>query len=409
MFNRYFGKKINWGDKLSVFHYICLFLLLVSFTLPFIAGMNTKDARQEELSNYIAERIKDSTRNKEILGVSISSTPVSGAIPASDDEFHRLYGIFKQTNATFMSGFNINKNHSISFSTIEGFGNLSIVYTGADISQKYNGHYKHGTYPFELMFETPRLYDISSYMIYLSQSQADAFLAKNNVNKTNNVYTQDDYYSLIRQTFDMSVDGKEFKCVICNVFYEFNYYYDDAKELLDNYVLCAYYSPGNLPRENIYFFREYGYENSYFINYINKSYPNKNYDLRLIDSNIVGKVDKQYVLSFYYDGLKTSNIIFIILITFSFLLASIVCLVNFLKCTKYNLKYYIIHILPFGVPYLLFFIIFKISKSALLFSNIGITMYVFVLIYYLAMNLLLLIIRRLFYLHISKRNRRCIR
>lgn len=382
--------------RLNIFHYVNLLILLIAFTLPFIVGSYTSDAKQEQLANYVAERVVDSTRSSRIMGLSVSSGEDSGALPGADDEFLRLYGSFRQTNATFISGYNLNKDINISFDSIKGFENLSIIYTGKDACVPYNNHYKHWTYPFELMFETPRLYDVSKYMIYISQSQADAFLEYYGLEKSNETYSVDDYKSLIKRTFGMNIGESLYTCVICNIYYEQNYYFSDSKELLNDYVLCAYYCPGSMNRENMYIFRAYSYENSYFMNYINKTYDNKKYVLNVINNNITKPLDDIYIKSFYYDAPSSVSSMFIFISVLLFAALSAVCILNLIKCSKVNIKYYLFHLFPILIPYLVFFVLYLTSKNVIFFSNFGIKLYVCSIIFYIGINFIIYAIRKIY-------------
>ena len=394
--------------KLNGFHFANFIILTCAFIIPFLTGSFTNDTKKEELSNYIAERVKNNTRNKNTMAITVSTTPESGALPKDESEFHTLYGIFRQENITFASGFNVNKGINISIPDLKNNINYSIFYNGQDATIKYNGHYKHWYYPIEYMFEAQRLYDISRFMIYLTQSQADVLLENRGVTKSdNNKYLDKDYKSLIKQLIDVNVDGNNISCVIGNIIYEQNYYYNGLKEVLGDFISCAYYCPGNLSRESMYFFNNHSYQNSFFINYVNQTYNNKLYNVNVVRNNIIEAFDYTNVTDFYYKEYESNNVIYILLTVLSFLFLSIVVLINYLKCLTFNLKYIFLNCFAIVVPYTIFFLVSNITHSILLFSNAGILLFILLFIYYIGAHLILLLIIKLYNYHLKRKANIC--
>lgn len=379
-------------DKLRFYHFFATFLLLCSFFLPYIAGSFSSSAKIENLSNYIAESVTKNTISGSIMGITVGSTDDSGPILSEQSEFYDLYGIFRQQNATFASGYNIHKDNYVKIDKL-GHNNYSIFHSAKDATVPYNGHYKHWYYPVEFMFPARRLYDISHYMIYLSQSQANVLLSES-IHKETNDYDVNDYESLIKTTIDVNVNGQKVMCVIGNIFYETNYYYGALKETMNDFIMCAYYCPGGLQRENIYFFNEKAYQNSYFINHIQKGYSNKLYELKVVNNNLKNPVNESYVLSFYYSDIRDISVVTIPLIILSIFLIASVSLLNISTRSFKNIKYIILNLFSFFGPYIIFFIISKLSNSVLFFSNYAITIFIYLLLFYFACNVILFVLHK---------------
>ena len=391
-------------ERWTIFHFLNVFLLAVSFTIPFISGSFSSDSKKEELSNYIAERVKDSTLGKALLAVSITTTSDSGSLPRDEDEFKALYGIFRQENITFASGYNLNKEINISIPDLNDNKNYSIFYNAKDENVEYNGHYKHWYYPIEYMFDAQRLYNISHYMIYLTKGQADILLENKGTPKNeDNEYDEDNYRSLIKEQIIVNVDGKDVNCVIGNIIYEQNYYYKGLKEVLNDFIACAYYCPGDLQRESIYFFNNYSYQNTYFMNYIKHTYSNNPYNISILRNNVTNVFDFDYVTSFYKNDFEGNNTIYVLLIVISIFLLSVVSLINFLKCSKLSFKYITLSLIAIFLPYLVFFIIYHITHSILLFSNAGITLFVYLLAYYVVVQLVLFSVNTIYNNNLKRR------
>lgn len=405
MFKKLKVRFLNNNQKLNLFHYVASFLLLISFSIPFFAGIFSSETKLEELSNYISNKTIDSTQNGKIMSIGVTSTPQSGGLPNDETEFYNLYCMFEQESATFASGYNIYKNETVKFPDLDKNGNYSIFYSAKDATVSYKGHYKHWYYPVEFMFPAERLYDICRYMIYISQSQANILLAKKGYsqNELGN-YTDDDYKSLIKEIITCDINGISYECIIGNVFYETNYYYDALSETFDNFIICAYFFPGSLSRTNVYFFNKFPYQNLYFMNYINNVYKNKLYNVEVVRNNIKDSIDYEYVTSFYYSKPLSNNVILTVLLIASFVLILLTSFINIVKKLGFNYKYYSLIFISFIIPYLVFFLVAHFSKSILLLSDFSIRIYIYLLLFYFLLNLLTFAIKKV-YFHYQKRKR----
>lgn len=396
-------------EKLSIFHCFNLVLILVAFILPFLAAYTSSDAKKEEMSNYITDRVKFNTRNKSIMAVSVGTTNQSGALPIDEErEFYSLYGIFRQENITYASGFNINKEHVITIPDLNNDINYSIFFNAKDSTVEYHGHYKHWYYPIEYMFEAVRLYEYCRYMIYITQSQADALLEKDGIQRSQDgVFLEKDYKSLIKRLIKVNIDGQDETCIIGNIIYEQNYYYNGLKEVLNDFFAIAYYYPEGISLTNMYFFNNYSYQNTYFMNYINRVYNNKLYDVQVVKNNIINEFNFNNVTNFYYGTYFTNNFVFITFIIFALILISITSVINFSKCWKINYKYFFLCGVSIFLPYLIFFIIYKLRHSTLLFSSQGITLYVYFILFFIGIHLLIFIINRIYKYRLERKSMIC--
>ena len=380
--------------KKPMFKYLEIIILLIgSLSTPFLGGSFTKHAKLEHLSNRIALETKNNTLSGETLAVGVSATSKNGQIPKDESEFNNLYGVFRQENVTFASGFNTNKETNFKIPCLNETANYSVVYTGIETTVEYNKHFKHWYYPIEFMFPGKRLFDIERHVIYLSQGQANKILEDEMVEKdSDGCYRIEDYNSLVGNKFIYAnVNGVEEKCLVGNIYFETNYYCKTLSEILGDYIICSYYCPGELQRQNIYFFNNYSYQNSYFINYINSVYAGNEYKIDIIRNNIKDAKNIDYILDFYYEDISSKQIICAILLLAGFILNISALLLVYLN-HSFSKKSCIGFFAMSLFPYLVFFIISKITKSVLFFSNYGIGFYVLLMFLFNLVNIMFFIL-----------------
>ena len=378
-------KTINKKNKKILISFTGM-VLSICFCFPFIAGYYSNGRKIEEIAQYTSNVVENNTENSRYLSITVGGTDESGPILDPYDEFHNLYGTFRQEQASFGSGINFydeekkDKTHFIYLNDYKGNNasyNLSLFYLGPVGSIEYNGHYKHYVYPFELMFVDNKNYDVSRYLAYISKTHADKLLesigeAKGEEGK----YSTEQYEKLIRQKVNMSIDGEVHEYVINNIYYEFNYYYSAMKEVFSDFILTSYFSPNKneliSERKNIYFMSEYPYQNQYYMEYINKAYSSKLYDVYINMNNVTKTLDKQKILNFYYSDLSNqSTNIFTTLIIFYYILlvSSLTLLIVF------NFNFSIPGSLLLGlcsfIPYIVFYLIFKTTQSVALFTKVA--------------------------------------
>ena len=337
-------------------------------TFIFLGGFFSSNTKFEQISEYVTDVATNKTRNKPLCALTVGSTEDSGSIPNPDSEFHNTYGTFMQQRIAFASAVNPDKEMLINFEGIQS-NNLSLLYGGAVGSIPYDEHFKHNTLPIELMFSDERMYDISNYVIYISQEHADRILDSYNLpRQEDGFHTAIEYNSLLKQPISVSIDGVLSDFIIQNIYYQFNYYYEGLSEVMGDFVIFSYYLPGNLRAEqrNIYFMDEYVYHNKYFMNYIISSYPSRSYSLKINHYNLTEQIDEDFFLSFYYskninnfDWVNTTFVTVAIL-----LLLSSLSLEFFIDSVKKKPVFWsILHLGVLFVPYFVFSTIYRFTGN----------------------------------------------
>ena len=330
-------------------------LNVIALSFVFIGGIFSETTRYEEIADYATQVVNNNTENKKYCAITVSKGKESNDIYSADSEFHNLYGVFRQEKITFASAINADKKHNISIENIDG--NMSFLYLGAFGSYEYKGHYRHNTFPIEFMFNETDTYKIGRYHVYLSQKQANQYLIST-IGERKNGFSSDDYQSLITKQIPINIDGQSFDFVIQNIFFNKNYYYEGLTDVMNDFVCINYYLPLNLRNEqqNIYFMSEYIYQNKYFMKYISEAYNSKNYVVNVLHNNIVGEINDDYLLSFYYStSISQYEWLSILFIGLGIILLTISLFVVFNINLEKNFKNkdFVLQISLLFVPYLL--------------------------------------------------------
>lgn len=381
-------KKI--GKKL--YYLSSVLTALLGTGLIFISGLFSSKTQIEKISEYATNVVINHTKSQKLCAVTVEKGSNSGAITDPINEFHNLYGTFKQEKITFASAINADKRHSI-FIEDESH-NLSLLYCGGIGSIEYHDHYKHFVFPIETMFSDADVSQTADYIAIISESQAKTLLEKANIPKQDDgSFSKEDYKSLIKQPLNIQVDGVFSTFGISNIYYETNYYFGGLKEVMGDFIMVSYYLPNNLRSEqqNMYFLSDYTYQNKYFMDYINSVYPSKDYILKVNHYNVFGEIDDYYLTSFYYssaikklDWLSTLFVVFAI----SSLFASLVFLF-FGTETIFKRKAFCLFVVLL-IPYLLFLTLYKITSNVGFFSSFSCKINVYsILIYSITLILLL--------------------
>ena len=365
-------------------------------TMIFVGGMFSSNTKIEKVAEYVTDIAVNHTSDKSICALTVGKTEKSGPLLNPDSEFHNTYGTFMQQRIAFASAVNPDKERQITFENIQT-DNLSMLYGGAVGTIPYNNHYKHNTLPIEIMFVDERMYDISNYVIYLSQNQADSLLDSYEYPRQDNgFHTEDEYRSLLKTMVPISIDGQVTEFVIQNIYYQINYYYDSLFEVMGEFVIFSYYLPNDLRSEqrNMYFMDEYVYHNKYFMNYIVAAYPSRNFSLKINHFNLVDQIDDNYLTSFYYlknsENLDWLNVIFLIIaiLLLLFSLFLVFC-VGFKK--KSVILNSVLYLAVLFTPYVIFSIIFKITGNVYFMSETASKTNFFTIIIYGFVYIMLLI------------------
>lgn len=381
---------------------IAILLSLAGIVFIFMGGMFSSSTRLEKISEYATDVVKNKTRGKCLCALTIGETDNSGPILDAYSEFHNTYGTFMQQRIAFASAINPDKELLINFKNIQT-DNLSMLYGGAVGTVSYNEHFKHNMLPIEVMFSDEKMYDISNYVVYISQNHADTILDSYNLSRQENgLHTTNEYKSLLKQLIPISINGVVSNFVIQNIYFQFNYYYDSLFEVMGDFVIVSYYLPNNLraKQRNIYFMDEYVYHNKYFMNYIVNAYPSRNYSLRINYYNIVGQIDEDFFLSFYYSkAIHSFDWINIMLVTIAILLllSSIILLFFIGSKNKITVSYSILHLGALFIPYIIFSTIYRFTDDVYFFSETASKTNMFIILIYGFVYLLLMLYgRRLF-------------
>ena len=371
-------KKINKNTffKKIIMPIVCV-LLVVDFCLPFLAGYYSSGKTIEEISQYTSNVVINSTEKSKYLSITVGRNDNSGPILDPYLEFYNLYGTFRQEQASFGSGANFynehkgDKDHSVylkDYSDNVVSKNLSLFYLGPVGSIEYNNHHKHYIYPFELMFVDGRNYEISRYLAYISKSHADSLLESlGEVKDESGKYSEAQYKSLIKKKVNISIDGETSEYVINNIYYQQNYYYSAMSEVFSDFILTSYFSPNNNQlineKRNVYFMSEYSYQNQYYMEYINRAYSSKLFDVSINKNNVTGQIDDKHILDFYYSDLSNdSNLYTTLIILFYLLLALLLA-----SLIVAGFDFSILSSMLLGacgfIPYITFYLLFKGTKS----------------------------------------------
>lgn len=375
---------------------------LFAFTLIFVGGFFSSNTQLERIAEYATNVVKNNTSNKSLCALTIGKTEDSGSLPDADSEFHNTYGTFMQQRIAFASAVNPDKDITIHFDNIET-DNLSLLYGGAVGTISYDDHFKHNTLPIEVMFPDERMYDISNYVIYISQSHADSILdSLSVVRQEDGFHTTTEYNSLLKRLIPISINGVSSDFVIQNIYYQFNYYYDSLFEIMGDFAIFSYYLPENYRSEqrNMYFMDEYFYHNRYFMNYINAAYSSHNYSVKINHYNLVGQFDEDFFLSFYYSkSIYNYDWVYtLIVINAILLLISSLFLIFFINPEdKHNILYSALHLGVLFIPYLIFSMAYRFTGNVYFLSEISSKTNVVILLIYGFIYVILSIYRRRFF------------
>ena len=369
-------------------------MAIFSVFLIFAGGSFSNDAKEERIADYAAN-VAIQQSDGELFSINVGNKKSYTRMLPVDHELYNLYGIFKQEKITFASSINATKqDHNITIQGDEDI-NLSFLYVGPTGSIKYTrGHkkYLHYVFPVELMFEDNRgkAAEVSEYICYLSKSQATRLLnRKNNYSSSYDNYSEDDYKELLYSPLTITIDvDNQFTFSIINVYFEDNYYCTGLSHVMGDFVICSYYLPLNLRSEqkSMYFMSKYSYQNKYFMDYINDTYSGDDFEISINPYNIKGNFNDGFLLSFYKMPKNNNSWAFM----FVFLAASVVLFGLFLAY-KFKMKHILLYFTcSYIFSYLIFKIIFLISKNVIWFSSFSCRTFV---LFYLIMFTLILVIK----------------
>lgn len=384
--------------------FIRLIVIFVALSLIFVAGIFSTDVKIEDTSQYASYVVKNNTPNKTVISLVVSKkNENSEQLPSWETEFYSLYGSFKERTITFASTINADKHYDLKLN--DGCNNISssvsMLYFGPLGTIQYPANnptnYKHYILPIELMFEdSKKSYDVNRYIINISQSHANKLLLNKGYTPQNDGnFLLEEYEQLIRTECTLIKNGTDIsKVCINNIYLEKNYYFEGLKETLKDFVMVSYYLPWNLrnEQENCYFLNDSEYQNSYFMRYINNVYGKEKYIIRLNHNNIIGDVDDKRIVNFNSNINSSLNWLSVFILTLSILLLafSILIMVKFSVLIK---KEIVLEAIILIIPYLLFYILYKIINNLLIFSSFSCKCYLFMTLGYLFIVLFITFLR----------------
>lgn len=412
---------------------ISCFISVVTFSLIFTAGVLSNETQDEKCADYFSQVALNHTiggGDKNLAGLLVEPKTDSGASMSPDTrtEINNIWGAFKGENASFAPVINANKEVDIHFVGDKGekysTNNLSILYSSVgDSTEVYHTKkvwneetkkeeivpvdYKFQCSPLATMFPSSRSGIQSQLYIYISQKQAENKLKKDGVE-----ITEDSLRSLLNTTVEMDFNGELKTCVIHNIYLDnfeheykfpnsdkkYNYYYGtDVGTILGDYIFISSYAsesvfPKTLVKQGMYFMSEYSYRNRFYLEYARACYSPNDYSFKYAISNLEeGFIPDDNVLqtAIKADG---SSVGCALLTT----LLSIMFVANLVFVFLSKLFVSPLSIVLMGVssvlPYLLFRVIFAITKNVSIFSSystilnmiflIILSIYVFVLVFF---------------------------
>ena len=384
---------------------------VVTFSLVFVAGVLSNETKVEKCADYYSQIAMNHTvggGDKKLAGLLVEPKADSGASMAYDTqaEINSIWGVFKGENASFAPVINANKEVDIRFVGDEGAkystNNLSILYSSiGDSTETYHTKkvideetkeekiapvdYKFQCSPLATMFPSVRSGPQSQIYVYISQKQAEDRLKKDEIE-----INEDSLRSLLNTTVDINFNGEVRTCIIHNIYLDnfeheykfpntdkkYNYYYGtDVGTILGDYIFISTYAlqsgvfPKDLAKQGMYFMSEYSYRNRFYLEYARDCYSPTDYSFKYATSNLKeGFSPNERILQ---TAIKAggSSVGCILLTT----LSSLVFVANLVFIFLFKLYMSPLSIVLMSassiLPYLLFRLIFAITKNVSIFSS----------------------------------------
>lgn len=344
--------------------------IFCSILFMFPVGAISPSTTIENTADYLSEVTEKHTVNGTYTALMIEPNDTTDKkINNPYNEFHYLYGIFRERIATYIGSVNAEKTHSIHITEIEEDINFSFlnVDSGFGVKEYYkdedgNQVYKTEYYPLELMFYSNHPYIPGSFsFLYLSQSKADILLDKQGLE-----HTRENYQSLLNSLITLEIDGSEYKFAIDNIYYERNYFYNAIDEVMGEFLLAGAKYPAGLKRQGLFFLRNYSYQNKFYIEYATSLYSEKDFTYNILSRNFKDgfEIDNSSIILFPNTPAAISVILLIVLISFLVVAALLIVFGS----TKLDIWTHLIVAEGLLIPYLIFWIIYLFTKNVFLFS-----------------------------------------
>lgn len=354
--------KYSFSKRLCLVLIVCFMSLCGIFCSPSFLSATTT----ESSAAYISEVIKDS--EIDYLPLLIEQEDDKHKVPNSYNEFHALYGAFKESNITYVGSVNGDKGKNISVSSLNTFQNLSFVYAEYFSNIEYNGHYKHQYYPLELMFHGYHSTNetVAFSFCYISQSQADELIESNYFGDG----VIENYEQLLNRLIYIDFDGTEYPYMISNIYLEINYFYEGLKDAFGGFLIGNNRYPEGFGLQSCYFLRDYTFQNMFYMNRAKNIFGNSHYTVKIGNGLLDKTINTKRALAFF----NQPNYIYIfdvfsIILLLSFVGVFSISFSVFLKQIYLKKRIFcLLLIIPFIVSFLLFFCLFLIFKNIIVFS-----------------------------------------
>lgn len=380
---------------------LILSFIFVSLLSIFPIGALHSSTVVENTSVYLAEVTENHTINGKYIAMMIE--PKDGSdkkIGNAYNEFHSLYGIFRERLATYVGSVNADKKHTIKLKDIDDDVNFSFlnVDTGFSVTEYYIDEttgemvYKQEFYPLELMFYSNHPTVSGAYsFLYISQSRANDLLDKKGLD-----HTKDNYYALLNNPdnlITLEFDGVEYKFAIDNIYYERNYFYEALDEVMGEFFLAGQRYPDGIKRQGMFFLRNYAYQNKYYIQYATSIYSQKDFTFNVLDRNFKEgfKIDKSRLI---YTSDVSGDIAAVFLLIVAIIILIIPLLLIYFGSFEFKLVNHLLVCGSLVLPYIFFWLIYLISKNVMLFSGFSTSALLWCLIVFIALYIMLFVIKK---------------
>lgn len=167
---------------------------------------------------------------------------------------------------------------------------------------------------------------------------------------------------------------------IQNIYYEQDYYYECINEVVGEFIIFSeYFSPSYysesgikkyVPSQRMYFFTDFAYQTKYFMDYINEAYVSNEYHIDIVDRNVIkGPIDKNRILQFRdMASLNKTSVFETIFIIVAIALAFVSIALFIVSEIHTNKLSVLLCFVAVFAPYLIFKVLYFVTKNIVLFS-----------------------------------------
>ncbi|MFA5283584.1 MAG: hypothetical protein WC366_03690 [Bacilli bacterium] len=350
--------------------------LFFSFSLLFPAGSFSASAHIEASAEYFSEISQNHTRDGLYSYLLVEArTNSDSLLPSTYGEYIYWNNVFNATKDVFFGVVNGNKENECYFSDFVNQEPLTFVYANV-FSNKANGEYwKHEYYDFDLMFSGSHSANNYYSFCYLTQSQANSILNKEDP-------TKEEYQNLIGTPVSITMNGIEYQWAIANIILETTNAVEVCNSLFGNFVLGHTKYPENFIKQNCYVFNKYIYQNYYKLNYLKSAYSPASNVFLFGSSNYDGEanIESQNIIDMIFGEGISSTLIMAVLLSFSFLLFLLsFCLLFMYEIFNKKKEVVLLLIIIFS-PFIIFKGLYTLFNNVLLFSYQALLFYLVLLI-----------------------------